>query len=56
MTLALIPVNWHSWENARTNHDKINLQMLPKEHRSVKNKDGKLLSDAGVQSDVSLVD
>lgn len=56
MTLALTQVNWYAWENARRNQDKINLQMLLKEHSSVKNKDGKLISYARVQSDMSLVD
>lgn len=44
MALTLTQVNWYAWENARRNQDKINLQMLLKEHSSVKNKDGKLIS------------
>ena len=42
MSLALSQLNWYAWENARTNHDKINLQLFLKDHGSVKNKAWKI--------------
>ena len=42
MALTLSQLNWYAWENARANHDKINLQMLLKDHESVKDKAWKI--------------